>query len=197
MQSEIEAKFININHDDMRVKLKSIGAECEEPLRLMRRVVVHNPVMNAKNAFMRVRDEGHRTTLTYKQFDADSIDGAKELEVVVSDFDTMVAALDESGLKHDTYQESKRENWRIGEVEIMLDEWPWLNTYMEIEGPNEAVVRKTAEQLGLSWDDAVFGGVANVYLSQYPYIGDKGRQMINENWPIIKFGNPKPPLLET
>ena len=197
MQSEIEAKFININHDDMRVKLKSIGAECEEPLRLMRRVVVHNPVMNAKNAFMRVRDEGHRTTLTYKQFDADSIDGAKELEVVVSDFDTMVAALDESGLKHDTYQESKRENWRIGEVEIMLDEWPWLNTYMEIEGPNEAVVRKTAEQLGLSWDDAVFGGVANVYLSQYPHIGDKGRQMINENWPIIKFGNPKPPLLET
>lgn len=196
MQSEIEAKFINANHDEMRDKLRLIGAKCEEPMRLMRRVVVHNSAMTAKNAFLRVRDEGHRVTMTYKQFDADSIDGAKELEVVVSDFDTMVAALDASGLKHDTYQESKRENWRVGGVEIMLDEWPWLNPYVEIESSNERAVRQTAEKLGLSWDAAVFGGVANVYLAQYPHIGDKGRRMINENWPIIKFDGPRPPLLE-
>lgn len=195
MQSEIEAKFIHVNHDDMRVKLKSIGAICEQPMRLMRRVVVHNQAMTAKNAFLRVRDEGQRVTMTYKQFDDDSIDGAKELEVIVSDFDTVVATLDEAGLTHDTYQESKRENWRVGDVEIMLDEWPWLDTYMEIEGPSEILVKQTAELLGLSWDDAVFGGVANVYLKQYPHIGDKGRQMINDSWPVIKFNDPMPELL--
>jgi adenylate cyclase class 2 len=133
--------------------------------------------------------------MTYKQFDDDSIDGAKELEVIVSDFDTVVATLDEAGLTHDTYQESKRENWRVGDVEIMLDEWPWLDTYMEIEGPSEILVKQTAELLGLSWDDAVFGGVANVYLKQYPHIGDKGRQMINDSWPVIKFNDPMPELL--
>lgn len=43
--------------------------------------------MKAKGAFARVRDEGYRVVMTYKQFDDLSIDGAKEIEIVVDDFD--------------------------------------------------------------------------------------------------------------
>lgn len=196
MQTEIEAKFLNVDHDTIRSLLHEIGAECEQPERLMRRVVVHTPEMNEKDAFVRVRDEGHRVTMTYKQFDADSIDGAKEHEIIVSDFDGAVALLDAAGLTHDTYQESKRENWRFGDVEIMLDVWPWLRPYIEIEGPDETSVRSVADKLGLAWGDAVFGGVANAYLLQYPHIGDEGRREINGNWPMIKFSDPLPELLE-
>jgi len=197
MNTEIEAKFININHDEIRDKLTKLGAILEQPIRLMRRVVIHTNDMSAKNAFLRVRDEGYRTTITYKQFDGDTVDGAREHEVVVSDFDEAINTLAASGLPYDTYQESRRENWRLGDVEIMLDEWPWLNPYLEIEGESEDAIKEMAKLLGFNWSDAVFGGVANVYKIQYPHIGDEGNRIINQEWPIIKFDSPAPELLKT
>lgn len=196
MNTEIEAKFLNINHDDMREKLKKLGATLDVPMRLMRRVVVHSEGMTKKDAFLRVRDEGYRTTVTYKQFDSDSIDGAKEYEVEVSNFDEMVNILSASGLSHDTYQESKRENWSLDGVEIMLDEWPWLNPYVEIEGASAEAVQELADKLGLDWSDAVFGGVASAYKLQYPHIGDEGVEIINHEWPKIKFNASPPELLQ-
>lgn len=195
MKSEIEAKFLNCSHDQIRATLKGLGAVCEQPMRLMRRVVVHNETMSQKNAFLRIRDEGSRVTMTYKQFDDDSIDGAKEHEVAVSDFDTAIALLESVGLAHDTYQESKRENWRLGEAEIMLDEWPWLNPYIEIEAPTESAVREAVAMLDLDWQKAIFGGVANIYAVQYPHIGESGKTIINNSWPVIKFNSVAPELL--
>lgn len=195
MRDEIEVKFVNIDHDVIREQLKKLGAVCEQPMRTMRRVVVHTPEMSKKNAFIRIRDEGYRTTMTYKQFDSDSVDGAKEHEVSVSNFDEAVNILAQGGFKYDVYQESNRENWLLGNVEIMLDEWPWLNPYIEIEGSSEAELRGVANQLNMNWDDAVYGGVANVYRLQYPFIGDEGINSINHDWAVIKFGDPLPPLL--
>jgi adenylate cyclase class 2 len=195
MNSEIEAKFLNIDHDLIRSKLLYLGATLEQPERLMRRVVVHTASMTEKNAFLRIRDEGYRTTVTYKQFDEDSIDGAKEYEVTVSDFDSAVNIFKESGLIYDTYQESKRENWKLDEVEVMLDQWPWLNPYIEIEASSEADVRRVAVMLELDWDEAMFGGVANIYKHQYPHIGEEGREQINQNWPIMRFQDDAPELL--
>lgn len=85
MNTEIETKFLHINHDDIRVKLKALGAECEQPMRLMRRMTFDNSSMKSKNAFLRVRDEGHRMVMTYKQFDSLTVDGAKEIEIIVDD----------------------------------------------------------------------------------------------------------------
>jgi adenylate cyclase class 2 len=98
-------------------------------------------------------------------------------------------------LVYDTYQESKRENWKLDDVEIMLDEWPWLNPYIEIEASSEADVRRVAAMLELDWGEAMFGGVANVYKHQYPHIGEEGRAQINQNWPIIRFQDDAPGLL--
>jgi adenylate cyclase class 2 len=195
MNSEIEAKFLNVDHGAIRQQLLALGATLEQPMRLMKRVVIHTPAMTEKNAFVRVRDEGHRTTVTYKQFDDDSIDGAKEYEMNVSDFDTAVSIFNEAGLIYDTYQESKRENWLLNGVEIMLDEWPWLHPYLEIEGESAEAVQAVAELLRLNWETAMFVGVANICRQKYPHNGEAGRIEINQNWPIIKFDDAPPQLL--
>lgn len=195
MNSEIEAKFVDIDHNVIRTKLKALGATLEQPMRLMRRVAIHNDEMTKKNAFVRIRDEGYRATITYKQFDRDSVDGAKEYEINVSSFDDAIHIFNESGLIYDTVQESKRENWILDGVEIMLDEWPWLNTYIEVEGLSKESIKDTAQKLGLNWDDAVFGGVANVYRHQYPHIGEEGNDIINQKWKVIKFNDAMPELL--
>ena len=68
-------------------------------------------------------------------------------------------------------QESKREVWELDGVEIMLDEWPWVPTYIEIEAGTEEKVKDVASKLGLNWSDAVFGAVTPVYATHYGISG--------------------------
>jgi len=172
MKSEIEVKFLDVDFDGIRQRLEAAGAVCEQPMRLMRRVIIETPEMKAKNGYLRVRDEGDKTTVTYKQFDALSVDGAKEIEFVASDFDAAVSLLDASGLRYRSFQESRRETWHMDDCEVVLDEWPWLKPYIEIEGDNEGSLKKSAESLGLDWSNAVFGDVMVAYRAQYPHVGE-------------------------
>lgn len=194
MNTEFEAKFVNIDLDELRQKLEACGGKLEQPMRLMRRVTIDTPAMKEKDAFVRVRDQGDKITLTYKQFDDLSVDGAKEFEVEVSDFQQTVDLLAAAGLPHGSYQESKRETWQIGTTEIVLDEWPWLNPYIEIEGNNEEDVRNVASKLGFAWENAVFGDVMAAYRIQYPHLQPSDTV---GNIPTVKFGDSLPDLLET
>ena len=193
MNSEIEAKFLDIDHDEIRKRLKNLGARLEKPLRMMRRVTIDTPHMKAKDAFVRIRDEGDKVTITYKQFDQLSVDGAKEIEIITSHFEESIALFAATGLKHGSYQESKRETWKLGNAEIVLDTWPWLKPYIEVEGTDVETVKKTAKSLGLKWKNAVFGDVMAAYKAQYPHLG------INDtvgNLTEVKFDDPIPDLLK-
>ncbi len=194
MKAEIEVKFLDVSFDDMRAKLKELGAVCEQPMRTMRRVAIENDFMRTgKDSFLRVRDEGYRTTMTYKQYDDLSVDGAKEIEVEVSDFEATVEILAQAGLPSHTYQETRRETWRLGEAEIMLDEWPWIKPYIEIEAPSEQTLRTLAAQLGFDWNDAVFGDIMVAYRAEYPHLTLKDTVA---RVPIVKFGEPLPDILQ-
>lgn len=192
MKTEYEAKFLNVNIDDARTALHAAGAVLEQPMRLMRRVVIDTDYMTKKEAFVRVRDQGDKVTLTYKQFDSPSVDGAKEHEVTVSDFDQTIALLSAAGLPYGSFQESKRETWRFDNVEIVIDEWPWLKPYIEIESDNEASVRAFAGTLGLRWSDAAFGDVMAAYRAEYPHLSVTDTV---GTVPEVKFGDPLPALL--
>lgn len=193
MKAEIEVKFLDVNFDDVRAKLTALGGLCEQPMREMRRVTIDNDFMKTgKDAFLRVRDEGRKVTMTYKQFDNLSVDGAKEIEVEVSNYEDTIALLDQAGLKATSRQHTKRETWRLDGVEIMLDEWPWLKPYIEIEGKSEEALKRVAKQLGFNWSNAVFGDVMQAYRAEYPHLGPKDTiGTVRE----VKFGDPLPQLL--
>lgn len=194
MKNEIEAKFVNINIDDIRSRLTELGAILIQPMRDMQRVTIDTPELKKKDAFVRIRNEGDKTTITYKQFNSLSIDGVKEVEITVDDFDTAVTLFKEAGLAYGSLQESRRETWRLDEVEIVIDEWPWLNPYIEIEAPSEDLVISTSEKLGFNWDDAIFGDVMAAYRVQYPHLG------LNDtvgNLPEVRFSDPLPNLLKS
>lgn len=196
MQTEIEAKFLNVNHDEIRSKLSALGATCKQPIRLMRRAIVDyadRRLQSGKpNAYIRVRDEGDKTTLTYKKFESLSIDGAKELETVVESFETTIAILVAIGLKVSSLQESKRETWEYMDCTIELDEWPWLNPYLEIEGSSEGTLKLVAKALELDWSVAAFGNVMVAYRAQYPGLTEKEKV---GNLPEVKFDTPPPSFL--
>lgn len=93
MKTEYEAKFVNISTSEIRQKLRSLGGSSEKPERLMRRVTIDSPEMKQNKGYLRVRDEGDCVTMTYKQFDKLSVDGAKEYEVNVDNFEETIAML--------------------------------------------------------------------------------------------------------
>lgn len=139
MNTEIEAKFLGVDFELLREKLNGIGAVCEQPMRLMRRAIIETPEMqpNEGYAFVRIRDEGDKVTVTHKRVHANTVDGTEETEIAVSDFDTAIQLFNKAGLPYRLFQESKRETWRFNDMEIVLDEWPWLRPYIEIEGASE------------------------------------------------------------
>ena len=74
-------------------------------------------------------------------------------------FDDAILFLKGCGLKVKARQETKREIWKLNEVEICIDTWPWLPTFIEIEGPTEESVWRIANKLGFRKDQAKFGSV--------------------------------------
>ncbi len=70
-------------------------------MRLMRRAIIdygdRRLQVGTPNSYIRVRDEGDKVTLTYKQFASLSIDGAKEVEVVTSSFEDTIKIFTQVG----------------------------------------------------------------------------------------------------
>ena len=197
MNTEIEVKFLHINHEEIRSRLKDAGFVCSIPMRLMRRAIIDYADRRLQtgipNSYIRVRDEGDRVTLTYKQFATLSIDGAQEVEVVTSSFEDTVKIFTQVGLEVVSLQESKRETWRSDTCEVVLDEWPWLDPYIEIEATTESEVKDAAQRLGLDWSVAKFGDVMVAYRDQYPYLNET--QTVGKV-PEVLFSAPLPDLLQ-
>jgi adenylate cyclase class 2 len=168
MQQEVEAKFLDIDHAEIRAKLEQLGAVLEHPNRLMRRTIFDFPDRRLKQqkSRLRVRDEGGKITITYKS--ASDTQYSNEVETTVGSYETMVDLLRALGLNAYATQESKRETWRCKNVEIELDEWPWAPQYVEIEGPDEAAIKQVTAELGLDWTNAVFESADAVYHHHYP-----------------------------
>jgi adenylate cyclase, class 2 len=191
MQQEIEAKFLNVNIEEIRARLTGLGAKCEQPMRLMRRIHFDYPDQrfqkNGHTRRLRVRDEGDKVTVTYKA--KNETNYSYELETTVGSYDDMVAIFKAIGLEAFTDQESKRETWEYKNVEVVIDEWPWLHPYIEIEGPDEASIQGVAKELGLDWNNAGFGSVDTAYMAQYK--GMKEDDSVGDI-PEVKFDMPVP-----
>ena len=168
MKTEYEATFLDIHREDLTKNLKGLNANLERPEYMQRRVTLELPKEKQDpNTWLRVRDEGDKVTLTLKSVDGKTITGQKEILVEVNDFEDTVALLESIGCERKSYQESKRELWRLEGVEIAIDTWPFLATYVELEGPSEESVKKAADQLGFDYSTAIFDTVNGIYKQKY------------------------------
>ena len=114
--------------------------------------------------WIRLRTNGEKTTLTIKNLVTSKIDGTQELEIVVDDFDKTNMVLRELGYIPKGYQENRRIQYSLNGVEIDIDSWPMIPTYLEIEGSSEEDVYKTLELLGYKREDCTTKDVQRIYL---------------------------------
>lgn len=135
MQTEIEAKWLNIDISSMRKRLLDVGAVLVVKERLMTRKVYDYPDKRLEKigGWVRVRNEGDKITLSYKQLNDRTVYGTREVTVIVDDFEATCNFLDSIGMISTSFQETKRESWTLGNTEIELDTWPWIPSLVEVE----------------------------------------------------------------
>lgn len=82
--------------------------------------MIINPTDFVKNkdAWISLRDEGDKITLTYKVIAGDKIEDQREICLVVDNFSKTLEFLEKIGCQIKAYQESSRELWQLDGVEI-------------------------------------------------------------------------------
>ncbi len=188
---EIEVKFLNIDAVKIENKLKDIGAE-KVFEKLYRRKVFDYPDLrlNNRGAWVRLRDEGDKITLTFKQrlgikiHDSKTIlysatrndEGMEEIEIKVEDFEKTAQILTKIGLKEKLYEENRRIRYQLDNIEFDIDFWPQLEPYLEIEAPSWEEIDKAVKLLGLNPADKKIFSTYQIY--QLKGIDEKDYQEI-------------------
>lgn len=96
-----------------------------------------------------------------------SIDGTKELEIKVSSFEETNQLLNILGYQPKAYQENRRIRYTINNVEIDIDTWPLIPTYLEIEGKSVEEVKQVENLLEINQEDITSLNCQDIYLEKY------------------------------
>ncbi len=162
MKTEYEVRVLDIDVDALMKKIISLGGKLVGEYYQRRYIYDFNPVIKGK--WIRLRTNGKETTLTIKnRFNDQKIDGTLELEEVVEDFDKTNLILNELGYKARSYQENKRVRYELNGVELDIDSWPMIPSYLEIEGSNVEEVEKYIKLLEVDNLVITSEGVDKVY----------------------------------
>lgn len=171
MNTEYEIRVLEVDVEKLTNKLESLGAEKIGDW--MQKRYVYDFTPKRENQWIRLRTNGKKTTLTYKNIEKNTVDGTKELEIEVLDFEKTNEMLEILGYKNKGYQENKRVRYSLGGVEIDFDTWPRIPTYMEIEGKDEKEVNETLKLLNVPEEKVTALNCEDIYKKVYNIDIDK------------------------
>ena len=152
---EVEVKYRlsgPAEHERLRAELARLGATragAEHEQNRLYADAAGRPESDGGVLRLRIIDGGPAGKLTFKgpsRFDG-AIKSRREIEVRVESADRVHDILDALGYRVTLTYDKDRETWRLGNLEIALDELAF-GTFCEIEGP-AAEIRTLAPRLGL------------------------------------------------
>jgi len=194
MEIEFEAKFLDINKDELIERLKTLGAKMSQPNTLYKRCMYG--LCDVKRGYVRVRDEGNKTTLTAKIYKDSKF--PEEYEVTIKDnFENGKAFLSALNLTEKSYHETMREKWVLNlgksknkennnnECEIAFDSIPGIPLYVEIECKSKKNLNKAIKLLKLNNDKKYFGSYGKCFVEYY----GMSENDINNLIPKLTFAN--------
>lgn len=155
---EVEVKFLVPNLAAFRERLLAAGAVLSKP-----RVFEKNVAFDTADSrlyhelkLLRLRQDT-AVTLTYKgtpkNLPQSEAKVREELEVTVSDFDTLAEIFARLGFAPVVVYEKYRETFTWQDVEIVLDELPYGN-FVELEG-HEGGLKTAVAHLNLNWQERI------------------------------------------
>ena len=160
MNLEREVKLLDVDIQEIKDKLKALGAKKVAERNMRRYVFDISP--DKPESWIRLRDNGLKTTLTVKEW-VGGIAGAKELEIEVSSFEKTRKILEGLGFPFKAYQENRRVSYELDGVQVEIDFWPMIPPYVEIEAETEDEIERVVNLLGFTMEQASTLHTVHVY----------------------------------
>ena len=144
----------------------------------------NNGALKSVDKVLRLRKLNDKATLTVKGpkiYDANLL-VREEFEIEISDFDTSKKMLYTLSFAPTQVVEKTRETFKLAgcQVKIELDQYPFIGTYLELEGEREAVFA-IMEKLGFSRNEGITKNCTELF---YEYIR---KNNINLDNPKLQF----------
>ena len=147
---EVEKKFrlTKRQRDSVLKRLPEIGAQLERE-DFEENTLYEGEALHDGACVLRLRRVGGRSTLTFKRRlpGASAIKQQREEETAIGDPEAMAAILEALGFTASLVYEKRRQTWRVGQTEIMIDVLPF-GLFMEIEG-RVSDIKAVERKLGL------------------------------------------------
>jgi adenylate cyclase class 2 len=145
MPIEIEKKYhlTGKQREEVLRRLPKIGAKRQgEEFEV--NTLYAGGTLDVERSVLRLRRVGKRAMLTYKERipTRSSIKQRREDETAIDSPEAMESILDALGFTAVLVYEKRRETWRLGKTEVVIDELPF-GLFMEIEGTEKDIL--TAE----------------------------------------------------
>lgn len=178
MKTEIEARLLDVDTREFIKKLKKANATFVGDWLQIRNCYDFKPAL--PNSWIRLRTNGVETTLTIKEICSSKIDGTKEAEITVSDFDTCNEILNKLGYSVRSKQENRRIRFMLNDVEIDIDMWPQIPDYVEFEAKTKEEIEQVCLILNVDFNKLITYDVEKIY-NHYGYdIKNWGKEVLLE-----------------
>jgi adenylate cyclase class 2 len=154
MAYEIEIKVLDINFDNVKKLLISLGAEKTRETRLS---IDWYQRAGAKEGsekwFLRIRSDSegkHEVTWKGESDISGAVCKHKEICFDITEPEKLAELFEKIGLEKYAHQEKDRLSFSFKDWIIEMDQYPNMPPFLEVEGKNEEHVREALKILGLS-----------------------------------------------
>lgn len=117
--------------------------------------------------WVRLRQTGDKTTITIKRIVNSkgeyALDAVNELEFDVPSIEDGKQLLEDLGYFFARHQVKMRIAYDYKNTEIVIDKWPKLAPYIEVEGPTKEEIEETVLMLGYKEKDAIVINTDDIY----------------------------------
>jgi adenylate cyclase class 2 len=186
---EFEVTVPKIDMEDARRRLVKSGAVLQRQTFMQKNIVFNlSQERKIKGGWLRVREEGDKVTMSLKIIDGGKITDQQEYLFIAQDMEDACRFLRLMGAEEKARQEKKREVWTLEGCEVTIDQWPYLEPFLEVEGPDEESIKKTVGALGYDYDGCRVCSADVLYSEKYGVPED----IINNHTPLILFDMPNP-----
>ncbi|MFP4402141.1 MAG: class IV adenylate cyclase [Candidatus Nanoarchaeia archaeon] len=162
---EVELKFLNINVEEIKVKLEKLGAELQYSTQIESYPFLAEGfhASNSQMKYLRVRNVDGDVTITYKDpVKSSEMTNRDEVEIKTNDYEEAIKLIEKLGFEKGDVFRKHREHYELEDVHFELDTLEHIPTYLEIETQSEEKMREVCEQLNLDISNGKRGTIVEI-----------------------------------
>lgn len=163
---EIELKFLDVNPEEIKGKLREIGAKemYSADTESYEFLAQGFSPRDSDKKYLRVRRVNDNVTLTYKdpRDPTSNMTSRKEIETEVKDYNKTLEIIEKLGFTRGKIFKKHRTHYELGEISFELDTLENIPTYLEIETQSEEDMVKACDMLELDINEGKKGTIVEI-----------------------------------